>query len=173
MSWSSLVRRPALALALLVPVVLAGCSGLRPIYGAGGGAERIELAYASPDTRLDQIIQQDLALRLGLTEDPDAPMFSVETSVGSRTLTRTGTVKPVTQMEAVVVATYRVAAGDEIVIEGTRRASASYATSGQVLADEAAFKDAVERAGHEVAETIRLTLLAELSQPLRAASLEE
>jgi hypothetical protein len=40
-----------------------------------------------------------------------------------------------------------------------------------VLADEAALKDALERAAHEVAETILLTLLAELSGPLREAAL--
>jgi hypothetical protein len=32
-----------------------------------------------------------------------------------------------------------------------------------VNADEAALKDAIERAGHEVAETIRLSILGDLS----------
>jgi LPS-assembly lipoprotein len=149
MSWSRLTRRSFAAAALCAPLLLAGCSGFRPVYGEGGlGASDLAFAYAEPETRLEQIIIQDLALRLGLT----------------------GTVKPVTQHEAAVEATYTIVLDDEVLLSGTRRAIASYTTSDQVLADEAARKDALERAAHEVAETIRLSILGGLSTELREAA---
>jgi LPS-assembly lipoprotein len=165
-------RGGLLALALLAPLALAGCSGLRPVYGdAGIGASELAFAYAKPQSRLEQIIVQDLALRLGLSEKPDAPEVRVVVTSASRALTRTGTLKPVEHHEATVSAKYTVVVDDEIVLSGSRRATASYTTSDQVLADEAALKDALERAAHEVAETIRLSILAELSSPLREAAL--
>jgi hypothetical protein len=173
MSLSNLARNGLTIAALLAPLLLAGCSGLRPVYGdAGIGADELAFAYAEPETRLEQIIIQDLALRLGLSESPDAPTVTIVAKSSSRDLTRTGTTKPVTHREATVTASYSVSANGEIVLEGSRRASASYTTSDQVLADEAAFKDAAERAAHEVAETIRLSILAELSGPLREAALD-
>jgi LPS-assembly lipoprotein len=167
-------RAALLALALLAPLALAGCSGLRPVYGnAGLGASELAFAYAKPESRLEQIIVQDLALRLGLSERPDAPQVRIVATSSSRALTRTGTVKPVKHHEATVTATYTIAVDDETVLSGSRRATASYTTSDQGVADEAALKDALERAAHEVAETIRLSILAELGSPLRQAALRQ
>ena len=167
--WSSSpLRRGLLALALLAPIALAGCSSLRPVYGDAGSVQtRIAMSYAKPNSRLEQIIIQDLALRLGSSKDPDAPKINIAASAGSRVLTRTGVAKPVSQHEVAVSASYTVTAGGEVVAQGSRRASASYSSSGQVLADEAAYKDAVERAGHEVAESIRLAILGQLSTPVQ------
>jgi hypothetical protein len=171
MSWSRLTRRSFAAAALCAPLLLAGCSGFRPVYGEGGlGASDLAFAYAEPESRLEQIIIQDLALRLGLSEDPDAPEVRIVATQSARQLTRTGTVKPVTQHEAAVEATYTIVLDDEVLLSGTRRAIASYTTSDQVLADEAARKDALERAAHEVAETIRLSILGGLSTELREAA---
>ena len=176
MSSSSLLRNGLIALMLLLPAALAGCSGLHPVYGGGGVVEdRLALAYSKPQSRLEQIIIQDLILRLGSSSDPDAPLVTITAVEGSRGLTRTGTTKPSQQKELTVSATFSIVADGKIVAEGSRRAIASYATSGQVLADEAASKDAAERASHEVAETIRLSILAALAKPLREAeaSIEE
>jgi LPS-assembly lipoprotein len=170
----AVTRLSLAALVLIVPLALAGCSGLRPVYGTGGVVQdRIALAYDKPSSRLEQIIIQDLALRLGMTEDPDAPTVSITAVAAARTLTRTGTVKAMTQHEVAVSASYSVTSNGEIVAQGTRRATASYGTSGQILADDAAYKDAVERAGHEVAETIRLSILGDLSTQLRDANLQQ
>jgi hypothetical protein len=174
MSWSSLLRRSFAAVALCAPLLLAGCSGLRPVYGEGGiGGSDLAFAYAKPESRIEQIIIQDLALRLGLSENPDAPQVRIVATESTRKLTRTGTTKPVTQYEATVSATYTVVLNEEVVLSGSRRAIASFTSSDQVLADEAARKDAFERAAHEVAETIRLSILGGLSSPLREAALAE
>lgn len=171
MSWSRPLRAALLAAALAAPVLLAGCSGLRPVYGSNGvGQEQLAFRYAEPASRLDQIILQELSLRLGRGTDPDAPEVRISTSSGSRTLTRTGVSRPTTQREMTVNATYTVAAANgEVLISGTRRATAQYATSGQVLADESAADDARERAARAVADTVRLSILAELAAPVREA----
>lgn len=171
MSLRAIARLTLMSAVLAAPLLLAGCSGLRPVYGDGGAASDLAFAYAEPDSRLEQIIIQDLALRLGLTERDDAPLIRISTSTSGRDLTRTGTVKPVVQKEVTVSASYEVVFDGEIVLDGRRRATASYTTSGQVIADDAAYKDATERAAHEVAETVRLSILAELSAPLRQAAL--
>ncbi len=61
----------------------------------------------------------------------------------------------------------------KVLVSGSRRAVASYFTVGQVLADEEAYEDAIERAGHEVAETIRLSILGQLAAPVREDELED
>jgi LPS-assembly lipoprotein len=169
MSSSRALRLGLVVIALLTPVLLAGCSSFRPVYGVGGIAtERLALSYAKPTTRLEQIIIQDLKLKLGSTSDPDAPRVTITASTASRQLTRGSVTKAVTDHEALVTATYGVVVGSRIVAEGTRRASASYRSTGQqVLADESAYRDATERAAREVAETIRLSIIADLAVPIR------
>ncbi|HQZ12270.1 MAG TPA: hypothetical protein PK286_05235 [Devosia sp.] len=167
---SSRLKSGLVALGLAVAVALSGCSGLRPVYGdAGIGAERLALNFAKPGGRLEQIITQDLIVRLGSTADAGAPKFSVNTSVAVRQMTHTNTTKPFTNREVMVTARYSVTTGGEVVTQGSRQASANFTTNGQVLADEAAQKDATERAAHAVAETIRLSILGALSQPATAA----
>ena len=163
--------RALAALALLLPLALAGCSGFRPVYGECGVARAgLEFAYAKPGNRLEQIIVQDLVRKLGSSGRPDVPEIRITAAAGARALTHTSVDKPATHHEMAVTATFTVTREGEVLLTGTRRASASYVTVGQVLADEAAAKDAQERAAREVAETIRLSLLAALSAPPREAS---
>ena len=174
--WSSRgLRAGLLALALAAPLVLAGCTGFRPVYGdAGLVGQRLELSYAKPTTRLEQIIIQELALKLGSTQREDAPQVRISAAAGARALTRTNVTKPATQYEAAVTASFSVLDVEgKVLFSGSRRAAASYVTVGQVLADEAAYKDAIERAGREVAETIRLSILGKLVTPVREAALED
>lgn len=167
---SSLVRAGLVALALAAPLALSACSGIRPVYGTGGvTSDRLELSYAKPGNRLDQVVIQDLILRLGNTERPDAPRVTVSTSVATRALTRTGTVKPAREMEAAVVVAYTIVQGERTMLEGARKAVATYSASGQVLADEAALKDASERAAHEAADLVRLAILGGLATPVPPA----
>lgn len=150
-------------------VGLAGCT-FTPVYGDYGVTQqRLELAYSKPGNRLDQIIIQDLSLKLGKSNDPDAPLVSISSGAGNRTLTRTGTSKPVTQQEVTVNVSYTVAADGRVVTFGSRSASASWTTTGQVLADEAAYRDAEERAARAASETVRLSILAALATPVRPA----
>ena len=166
MSSSRLFVRAALvALALSATAALGSCTGLRPVYGQPGtGVERYAFSYGAPASRLDQVIYNDLRLRLGPhSTAPDALRVTITSFNSARVLTRTSTVRPSTADEMIVTATVRVVAADGTVLfNGTRRASADYQVVSQVLADTAAAQDAAERAAHSVAETIRLSIVSAL-----------
>ncbi|MDP1729991.1 MAG: hypothetical protein Q8L54_02205 [Devosia sp.] len=149
---------------------MAGCT-FTPVYGEYGvSLQRLEFAYAKPATRLDQIIIQDLALKLGKSQRPDAPLVTISSGAASRAVTRTGTAKPATQREVTVSVSYPVIAGGRVVASGSRSASALDTTSGQVLADSAAYGDAEERAARAAGETVRLSILAALATPVRQSA---
>lgn len=152
-------------LVLAATLGLAGCSGLAPVYGERGLAQRLPLAYSKPATRLDQIIIQDLALRLGRSSGPDAALVTITSTAGSRELTRTDVSTPREEQEVTVRVSYTLVAGDRILGAGTRTATAGYATVGQAQADEAAYDDAAARAARAAAETVRLSILADLATP--------
>jgi hypothetical protein len=152
-------------LALAVVALLAGCTGLRPVYGDYGGVQGgLAFSYAEPASRVDQIIIQALRLRLGKSTDPDAPRITISAYPAGRQLNRSNVGRPLNEHEVVVTASYRVESGGAVVASGTRSASAQYARNSQVLADDAAFNNAIERAAREVAETVRLSILSDLAK---------
>jgi LPS-assembly lipoprotein len=167
MSWrNGILRNALIALTISGAATLAGCSGLTPVYGERGiGAERIALNYAEPATRLDQIIYQDLALRLGKGGGASSPTVKISTSSSTRSLTKSDVERPAAQREAVVSANIElVDATGVVVFSAKRSAAALYTTDDQALASSEAEIEAKERAARALAETIRLTLLAALSQ---------
>lgn len=170
MSWfKRLSRASLLGLALTAPLLLAGCSGFRPVYGDNGIANgRLELAYGKPATRLDQIVYQEFALRFGRTARADAPLLIVSTSASSRGLTTTNVTKPATQYAVTVTAraTITTTEGGQV-FAGSRSATAQYYTVGQTLADTEAANEAQERAAKEAAEGLRLAILGALATPVR------
>lgn len=170
------LRAGLLALALIAPLALASCTSFTPVYGDGGivNAE-LELAYAKPTNRLEQIIYQDLALRLGKSSNPSAPLVTVKASAKSRSLPTAGGA-PVSQKQVTVTATITIAtietpatADTEAVMKtifsASRNASADYTTGSQSLANQQAAQDAQERAAKALADTVRLTIIAALASP--------
>ncbi len=166
--------------------LLAACS-FTPLYGENSAVgTSLDLAYAEPETRLDQIIYQDLALRLGRTRTADAPLVTVKTSRSGRRVGRTSSGSPATTYESIVTAsvtvtrqlpTSSILTENEQVSENkeeisdkksnvlysvSRKASATFTTNGQRLADQQAIIDADERAALAVAQTLRLLLAANL-----------
>jgi len=152
-----------LALALLAP--LAACTGLTPVYGERGlGAERIALSYAAPNNRLEQIIYQDLALRLGKGSG-DVPQVSVSVSEGGGRLTNGLVDTPNSPRQMVVTAKITLTDVDGTVLfSGTRSQTADYTTDAQSFASQEAALDASRRAARLLADTIRLELLAALAK---------
>lgn len=169
MSWSKAVlRNSMLALALAGATALSACSGFTPVYGERGiGVEKHAFRYDRPATRLDQIIYQELVLKLGRTDDSTVPMVRVTTTSSVRGLTKTNVSNPAAQNEAVVTAKIELVDADgTIAFTATRSASALYtADRAQALAETEAEKEAKERAARELAETVRLTLLGALANP--------
>lgn len=112
--WSSEARQLrglAWAVALVGALALGGCTGLRPVYGdAGLTAQQVELRYATPTSRLEQVISRELALRLGKS-DGDVPVVKVVTNESSRALTSDTVTRPFDQREMTVTAAITVGSG--------------------------------------------------------------
>jgi len=163
-----MLRNSMLALALLGATTLAACSGFTPVYGDRGiGMEQHAFRYDKPQSRLDQIIYQELVLRLGRASDPSVPLVRVTTSSVVRDLTKTKISNPAAQKEAVVTAKIELVDADGTVAFTATRSTATSFTADryQALAETEAEKEAKERAAKELAETVRLTLLGALANP--------
>ncbi|HZY69098.1 MAG TPA: LPS assembly lipoprotein LptE [Devosia sp.] len=152
-----------LAAALTVP--LAACTGLRPVYSeAGLGAERIEVAFAQPRNRLEQVIYNDLSLRLGKGVG-DVPLVTVSASTRTHELTEQPVSSPVRARQVIVSANISVTAPDGTALfSGTRSQSADYNTDSQALSNEAALDAAAQQAARLLADTIRLEVIAALAK---------
>lgn len=167
MSLSRPLRSALFAAAISMAAVLGACS-FQPVYsGRLADAAQMPLAYASPNSRLEQIIYQELAFRLGKTDLPSAPLVSVTAIPSTQASFLSVTANPSAPHEATVTAsvviTPRDGAGSQTTTI-TRTAKAQYTRSGQVLADSTAETEALERAAKAVAESLRLAILAALSR---------
>jgi hypothetical protein len=162
-SFSRAARTALVAVALLVP--LAACSGLRPVYSdAGLGAQRVDVAYAAPGNRLEQIIYQDLALRLGKASGA-APLVTISVSSSSANLTNNTITSPTTPKKVTVSANLTVTAADGTVLfTGARSQTADYTTDAQALANQQALASAEKQAALLLADTLRLQIIAALSK---------
>ena len=101
-----------LAIALAAAPWLAACT-LTPVYSDNvAGQTELDLAYAAPSSRLDQVIYQELALRFGRSSAPTASLATVVTSVGTARLVDTVTANPNKSYEVTVTATLTIARRD-------------------------------------------------------------
>ena len=168
MSLSSSMRSIALAAILLGGATALGACSFTPVYsGALASQAMLELAYAKPTTRLEQIIYQELALRLGSSEATTAPLVMATVATTTAAIGKSDTANPNNAYRVTVTATLTVTPrkpGSGEPLSVTRMASAEYTTSSQVLAGTAAAADAQERAARAAAESLRLALLASLSR---------
>jgi len=168
MSWFEPLRRLAVAgLVLGFGAALGACS-FSPVYsGALASQPMLNLAYAKPTSRLEQVVYQELALRFGSSDAPTAPLASVSVSASSDDIGRSKTSNPNAAYRVTVTASLTITHRDGTQGERlafTRTASADYTTSGQVLADTAAATEAGERAAKAAAESLRLAVLAALAR---------
>ena len=154
-------RRRFLALIVTLPL-LAGCS-FQPLYGNAPAVTGTGFAYAEPGNRLEQIIYQELAFRLGKSDSPNAHLIKVSASQSNRRVGRTSPGSVLSAYEAKVTASVSVTTQDdepETLKSFSRFAAASYEISGQVAADNAATADAGNKAARAVADSLRLILVA-------------
>jgi LPS-assembly lipoprotein len=165
--WSSEPLRRGLLVLLLATSVasLPGCT-MTPVYGDRGlDASSMALSYASPQTRLEQVIYQELALSFGADAGPTAPTIRVSTVSSARDLTRTGSPDPQPLKEVTVTAVATITSpSGQVLPTITRSATASYRGGPQVLANTIAFDEAAERAAKSVAEALRLAIFSTLNR---------
>jgi hypothetical protein len=162
--WSS--RRAALAaIGGALALSLAACTGLTPVYETPSLAGKtVALDYAPPGNRTDQLIYQDLALRLP-RGGAGNPRLVVSTGQYSRDLTHNLVTTAQSQKQMVVTASVTLTAPDgKVLFQGTRSATADYTTDPQIISTQAASADAAARAAHQLADTIRLAILGALAK---------
>lgn len=166
MSWSNALRRIVFAgLALAMATALGACS-FSPVYsGTLASQPMLDLAYAKPANRLEQVIYQELALRFGSSDAKTAPLATVVASAAGASTGLSATSYALSRVTVTASVTItRRDGSDAEPITFTRQASADYTTSSQVMTNAAAATDASERAAKAVAESLRLAMLASLSR---------
>lgn len=163
-----LVHGLALAAILAGAATALGACSFSPVYsGTLAGQPLLNLAYAEPRSRLEQVIYQELALRLGTSDAPTAPLATVRVASAGGVVGLSTTANPNKLHKTTITASLTIARRDGTEaspVTFTRQASAEYTTSGQVLADTAAANEAAERAAKAAAESLRLAVLASLSR---------
>ncbi|MBK8084624.1 MAG: hypothetical protein IPK28_12890 [Devosia sp.] len=166
--WSSkLARAGLLALAVAGATALSACSGFMPVYGERGiGVEKHAFRYARPENRLEQVIYQDLALRLGRSADPAAPEVRLVVTSATRALTRSNVARPAAEREVTVTSRIEIVGADgAVVFAATRSAAAPFTIDRQGLSEFEAERQAREQAALALADTVRLTLIGALARP--------
>jgi hypothetical protein len=162
--------RPArialIALSLAGGVAVSACS-FQPLHsGRQAEAAQLQLAYAAPNTRLEQIVYQELSFRLGKSTRPDAPLvnISVRPEVNAAFLSQTANPNKLHEARVIgdLTITYRDQSGLPPV-RLTRTATAQFNRDGQVLAERAAETQALERAAKALAESLRLAVYGSLA----------
>jgi hypothetical protein len=161
-----MVKVATMVLALVALPALSACSSFHPVYGIDQFTNgKIELALASPNNRVEQIIYQDLALHFARTSNPDAPKLIVSANGGAAGLLNNTVTAAHTEAQATVSAAIVLTnAKGDVLFSGTRAESADYTNGPQVLANNQAYNDAATRAAHLLADSIRLSVLGALSK---------
>jgi len=150
--------------AFLAVIMLISACSFSPVYNNKTQTADFNLSYSEPKSRLEQIIYQDLKLRLG--EKNDANLLTIKVSASSRAVARTSNGTPSTIAEAILTASITLVDSTDssnVIFSDTRKASASYSTNSQIIANNKAYENASETAALELAQTIRLTLIGVLS----------
>lgn len=168
MSFSKSLRTALVIAATLSVGTFLGACSFSPVYGgAQAGSPSFDFAYAKPNSRLEQVIYQELALRFGSSSGPAASQVSVSVSSGASDMMMSQTVNPAKARQVTVTATLTIVKPDDSTqapIRLTRQATAEYTANSQVLGDRAAVTEAAERAAKAVAESLRLAVLATTSR---------
>ena len=147
-------------------LLLAACS-VQPLYLSESrfGGVQMELRYAEPNTRLEQVAYQTISQRIDQTSSSAFPELTLTVSTRARALGRTAVAiggerrEDPREVTARIVAVVRDASGTSL-FEDTREMSSSYISTGQYLADDVAAQGAAETATRAAADAVRLQLLA-------------
>jgi hypothetical protein len=163
-SSSRVLRFAAIVAVLALAPALSACTGFTPVYGDNGlGNQRVDVRYGHPHTRLEQIVYQDLALKLGKSDSPDAPMVTVGvTAVLPVTDTTTVTTTVAASQVTVTAIVSVVGADGKSLFQGSRSVVEDFVKGNQAFANQQAAKGAAERGARELSETIRLQVIAAL-----------
>ena len=162
LSFSKTRRAALLAVSLAGAMALAACT-LTPAYNGDSGQHAVALSFADPTNPLEQIVYQSLQRRFTVATSPDAPLVSVSVTTATRALAQSTTTDPQANQLLTATGTVKITKGGQPVMTATRQATATYSSSGQVLADNSAQTNAANQAAQALADTLELTILAALT----------
>ncbi len=151
---------------IFIALSLSACS-FTPIYSNTSANAKLNISYDKPTSRLEQIVYQELKLRLGAGDNIDSNFLVVKISQSTRNVGRSSDGLPTNIMEVKLTGNiflYQTSDKQNIIFKATRVATASYRTSPQSLNNQQALASASEQAALELAQIIRLTLLGELNK---------
>ena len=164
LSFSKNRRAILLSSALFGVMALSACTSLGPVYnGDSGGQHAVALSFSQPTNPLEQIVYQQLERRFTVATSPDAPNVSVSVTTATRALAQSTSTDPQTGQLLTATGTVKITKNGQPVLTATRQATASYSTSGQVLADNSGQTNAANQAAQSLADTLELTILAALT----------
>lgn len=159
------VRSAMIAAALVAAVTVSGCS-LSPVYSAGAsGQSKLNLTYAEPSTRLEQVFYRYISAGLAGNTGNAAPRLSASIRISNSRIGLSDISNPVNDYQIVATVTYRVIHDGSVIADGTRHASSGYQTTGQIVADQQARSHAEEQAVRAAADQVRLALITQQAAP--------
>ena len=164
MSLPDRLSRRAVLLGLGAALVLAGC-GLTPVYGPGGGGERLfgKVRPRDPDTPLDFVFNQRLAERIG---PDDAAVYDLDYRISATVAAQAITPDEVTTRYSLNgTADFTLTGpGGQVITQGRVSSFTSYSTTGTTVSTLAAEGGARERLALMLADQVVTRLLAAASK---------
>jgi hypothetical protein len=157
------MRLGAVVAGLALAPVLSACAGFTPVYGENGlGSQRVDVKYASPSNRLEQVIYQDLALKLGKSTG-DVPVVTISAAATLPTTDTSTATLNVAAGQVTVRAFVSVVGPDgKMIVQNNRSVVENFVNGGQAFSNQEAANEASERGAKELAESIRLEILGAL-----------
>src|SRR5690606_11696591 len=130
----SSLRCLVVSLFLASAVALSDCT-VTPVHTgrAVTGVSEVQLAYAAPSSRLQQIVYQALAARLGSANPQSAPILTVSVSTSSSRVGLSTRTEPATDHQVIATISYRIEIQGKLLSSGRRTATSGYRTTGQIL----------------------------------------
>ena len=156
-------KRAGLVAVALSCLVMAGCT-LAPVHGGSSGVNALNLTYAEPLTRPEQLFYRHISSRFAPSTAVETGELSASIRISSSRIGLASVSSPVGDHQLTATATYRVVREGQPLASGSRSATANYQTTGQIVGDDAARANAEEQAVRAVAEQVRLVLLGELTE---------
>lgn len=146
--------------AWLLPA-LASCTSFAPVYGERGGLSPADFKFnfAEPDSRIEQVVLNQLALSFVSPPTPLSPTLDVTVSSSNLASAMSNAQSFSQIIQTRVTATVTITQGEDVVTI-TRFSDASYRAGSLTPTDLASATAATETAARSTAEALRAAILA-------------
>ncbi|QYO77756.1 hypothetical protein [Devosia salina] len=152
----------SLATMALLASLLTACTSFTPVYGdrPGAGMESVRFNFASPDSRIEQIIFDRLKLAFPGEAGPNDPVLDIAASAVSLPGSMSNAFAVARPTNVRVQATVTITNDDRVLFEATRFADTAYQSGKLTPVDIASSQGAQETAARAAAESLRISVLS-------------